>query len=92
MLHANFHPFKTPNGKLCKLEDVFLQANGMTGHKYLVKDLKTKQISEINLYWQRDARDVYQQHVDGDVKAVPEETHSHLKKCHLHYAFINNET
>ncbi len=89
MKQANFHPFKTANNKLVKLEDVFLQANGMAGHKYLVKDLNTKQLSEINMHFQKDTKGIYHQQVDGDTKALPAQVLAHLRKNHIDYSFMS---
>ena len=87
MKNANFHPFKTINNKLVKLEDVFLQANGMAGHKYIIKDLGTKQQSEINMHFQKDKKNIYHQYVDGDTKAIPSNVLSALRKNHIDYSF-----
>ncbi len=87
MKHANFHPFKTTNNKLVKLEDVFLQANGMAGHKYTIKDLSTKQISEVNMHFQRDKKGTYHQHVDGDTKSLDKNVLAILQKRHIDYTF-----
>lgn len=86
MKHANFHPFKTM-GKLVKLENIFLQANGMPGFQHEVKDLNTKQVTQINMHFQKDKKGIYHQQVDGDTKAIPAQTLSILEKKHIDYGF-----
>ena len=87
MLNANFHPFKTINNKLVKLEDVFLQANGMAGHKWVVKDLASKNITEINMHFQKDKKGIYHQHIDGDIKSIPLNILKVLQQKHIDYSF-----
>ncbi len=66
MSAPNFHPMVIGNDSV-KLENVFLQANGMTGFQYNIKNRKTKALSTLTIHWQwNHKRNEYEQVCDGN--------------------------
>ncbi len=83
----NFHPHTIGNIQV-KLDNVFLQANGMAGYQYNVKNKQTNQLTQVNFTWQWNRRSQqYEQHEDGDAQGI---NTFNLAKQHEQYNFSKN--
>ncbi len=94
----NFHPIKkllrsnavasSKDFISAKLDNVFLQANGMSGYQYIIKK-KDKQWP-VTLHWQWDhKKNEYYQCIDG---YLPEVLRTDLVKQHEQYNFGINQS
>ncbi len=90
MSAPNFHPMVIGNDSV-KLENVFLQANGMTGYQYTIKNKKTKGLSTLTIHWQWNfKKNQYEQICDGNLNTDLKK----LKQIHSLYSFpeLHNDT
>ncbi len=64
----NFHP-QTQGKIVAKLDNVFLQANGMAGYQYTIKNKDNNKLTQVNFHWQWNKKaKKYEQHQDGDAQ------------------------
>ncbi len=83
----NFHPQQSPT-HIAKLENVFLQANGMAGYQFNIKNKRTKALTQVTFTHQWNHKNKqYEQHVDGDITSFDIFA---LGKQHEKYCFNTN--